>query len=137
MNSRLEAALGAAALFAACAGTGRAADPIIAFPERSGNASGAAVLYAKGTPRAVVLASLGAPDAILSRDAWVYWNFQTSQPQRTAGFDTLVIVFDADRVARLRIVDGAAVRRFLAAREKRPGALLQQPLFTAQPPARR
>jgi len=90
--------------------------------------------YGLGTTRGVVLLALGSPSVELSPNVWVYQNYRPSDPApRRQGFDTLVMVFEEDRVARLRLVNGKTLAAHVAYQRK----LRQQELLAARtPPAK-
>lgn len=76
---------------------------------------GARYCIRRGASRFDVYVELGRPDERLGPDLWVYWDCQaTSEKVNRLGFDTLVVRFEADRVAELKLTDGRVVRALLA-----------------------
>jgi hypothetical protein len=73
-----------------------------------------------GMSRAALTAAMqGEPDEKLSADVWVYWNFKPSRRgDDTETGDALVIVFQADKVSRLRVAAAQPVRQAIAALER-------------------
>ncbi|MEO7411742.1 MAG: hypothetical protein ABIZ81_00165 [Opitutaceae bacterium] len=71
-------------------------------------------VVSKGMSRETVDFMLGKPDARLSADVWVYWNFKAKGvPGGDAG-DTLIVKFTDDRVTLLRLSRSEPVRAFIA-----------------------
>src|SRR5688500_18044035 len=100
MKSRLITAGLALSASALLVTASRAEIPVVAFPQAA-ELSGTTTVLAKHTHRREVVARIGAPDARLSPDVWVYWNFETAQPNRAVGLDTLLITFRDDRVLQM------------------------------------
>lgn len=68
-----------------------------------------------GASSAVARRILGAPQATLGSDLWIYWNFGAPNPNRAnPEFDTLVVAFEQERVIAVKITDGRVVRQLLA-----------------------
>lgn len=95
------------------------------------------LLFPVGTPRSAILQQMGAPDERLSANAWVYWHHTTNRPDLSKGYDTLVIVFEADRVSFMKIVAGTEIRQLVAALEKHRANLDPASLLAAQTPAKK
>ena len=68
-----------------------------------------------GTSRGAVLLLLGDPDAWVSEDCWIFWNFRACPTEANPrGFDALVISFAGDAVSGIKLADTRVIRRFLA-----------------------
>lgn len=106
-------------------------EPIIAHRANRALSADQALLPV-GTPRAVIRKELGVPDLQLSPNAWVYWHRTTNRPELSAGFDTLVILFKADRVSDMKIVAEAPIRQYAAALAQRNPAATLTPLVAAK-----
>jgi hypothetical protein len=80
------------------------------------------------TPSGVREAMHGAPNAMLSPEIWVYWNFQSGLVGAEK-FDTLLVTFVGGRVKQYRLVERKAVlalQDHLRKSPPRPGALAKQ-----------
>jgi hypothetical protein len=55
---------------------------------------------------------LGAPDAFLRPDIWIYWNFGPNADNPAV--DTLIVAFEQDRVVAVKTTDGRVLRQLLA-----------------------
>jgi hypothetical protein len=130
---RLAAGLGVALPLAGMPQPGLSAEPLVAH-RADRQLSARSLLLPVGTPRAELLKHVGPPDLRLSPDAWVYLHRSTNRPELSAGFDTLVIVFEGDRVATMRIVAETSVRQLAAALENRKPSATLTPLVAAHPP---
>jgi outer membrane protein assembly factor BamE (lipoprotein component of BamABCDE complex) len=68
-----------------------------------------------------VYVALGLPTARLSVDAWVYDGCRLADdPEGKSSFDTMVIEFANDRLVRMKMVEGKALRAALANQTKAP-----------------
>ncbi|HUR58525.1 MAG TPA: hypothetical protein VM029_12490 [Opitutaceae bacterium] len=80
------------------------------------------------TPATVCEAMHGKPDAMLSPEIWVYWNFRSGLVGAEK-FDALVVTFVSGRVKQYRLVERKAVlalQETLRKTAPRPGALAKQ-----------
>ena len=133
-------ALALVTLFGLILSTSRGAEapPLIAYPVKTGGLNENAVILRKhAASSATVLQALGEPGAKLSPEVWVYWDFQSAQPNRTEGLDTLVLEFRNDRLFALKLVNGGTVRRFIAVQDQLDPARLLTPLYAVRTPARK
>ena len=86
--------------------------------DRAEQMSDTHVWFGVGANRAEVLESLGTAGVKISKDCWVYWDFETVQEAGdTSRYNTLVIQFSKDKVAAMKLVDGQTIRAYLAQRE--------------------
>ncbi|MBM3855426.1 MAG: hypothetical protein FJ399_20110 [Verrucomicrobia bacterium] len=72
---------------------------------------------ARGMSPAEVQASIGAPNATLAPNVWVYWNFKAKDTPGGDRCDTALVVFAHNRVDRVKLCEGAPVRAFIARQE--------------------
>lgn len=72
-----------------------------------------------GMSRAILLTAMqGEPDAKLSANVWVYWDFQRSRREDIESPEALVIIFESDKVSRIRICEEQPVRQAIAQLER-------------------
>src|SRR4051812_30041002 len=103
---------------AALAGDSRSSDLMVRLTDRP--------YVERGMTRETVREVFGMPSAQLSRDVWVYFDFQAVNPvargtQNSAAAqkqDTLVVAFKDDRVSLIRACDSKPVRALIAQQEK-------------------
>lgn len=70
----------------------------------------------RGDSRQTAFSICGRPDFAIGDSLWIYWNsYSPDKAARTGGFDTLVVMFAEERISDMRLVNGAALRRHLAA----------------------
>ena len=81
-----------------------------------GNGSGGH--FGLGAARRTVVAIAGLPDERIGDSIWIYHRCSLSRDHpKTRGFDVMVVVFNADRVAAMKLTDGRALRNLLAQKE--------------------
>lgn len=107
-------------LLAACAAApfvAVAADPIPppVFPTATADAETLDYLASRtrvgaGMERGIVLEQLGAPAAMPHPDVWVYPHFRAANVYGQERYDTLVVSFREDRVARVTLTTAAALK---------------------------
>lgn len=72
-----------------------------------------------GMLRFDVIVAVGMPDQKLSPDVWIYWDCKSNNPADSErGFDTMVLRFEKDRLIQMRLVEGRAIKAFIAAQAK-------------------
>ena len=74
---------------------------------------------ARGMSPQEVQTNLGAPRAQLAPNIWVYWDFKAKDVPHGDKFDAALVIFAHNRVERVKLCDGEAVRTFLAQQEAR------------------
>jgi hypothetical protein len=76
----------------------------VAYPAENSGVS--LPVRAVGMARGDLWSMLGEPSARVTRDIWIYFDYQsTIAADNARGFDTLVIVFADDRVRGLKLTD--------------------------------
>ena len=73
----------------------------------------------KGMTRAQVRAEFGEPAAVLSADIWAYYNLRFLTTPGAAECDAMVLTFEKDRVAEVRLCSSVPVREFVARAQRR------------------
>lgn len=76
-------------------------------------------VVAHGMSRETVELTFGRPDAKLSADMWVYWDFKARDVPGKDAFDTLIIGFGDDHVTLLKLSRSEPVRAFIAQQKAR------------------
>ncbi len=116
----------AASLLLATAAFAHASDEATELPDNADLGILAHLLapanVARGMTSKHVQAQLGAPDTTLAANIWVYWNFKAKDNPRVENADTLIVIFENERVQRVRLTDGKPVRAFIAQRDVKAAA---------------
>ena len=114
--------------FAAQPSTAAGAEPLVSFARNPGGPRSITcqmAFFLVGAPRknptpdtsvsrGVVESILGIPDAKLTANVWVYWDFKAEDISGCDFYDTLIVEFTQDRVSVLRFTHSEPVRAFIA-----------------------
>jgi hypothetical protein len=89
--------------------------PVVAGRFQPEWTAGAAGKFGVGAERRTVVQMMGLPEHQIGDSLWIYYQCGTvSDDPRTKGLDALVILFQQNRVAALRLTDSTVLRNLIA-----------------------